>query len=106
MRIGEIESDRLILREHKKEDLLPYHQWISDERVMRYVLAFPRTKSQSESEISLREAIQAQEDDPRSMFYLAITLKRSGEYIGSGSGSLKRKDGLIYGMIREDWESR
>ena len=83
-----IETDRLLIRDHKIEDLNDYHKWISDPKVMNYVNGFPISSSIQESGISLDEAIESQKQKPRIKFFMAIILKGSTTYIGSTGGMI------------------
>ena len=53
----QIPGRRIYLRDHETEDLLTYHEWISDAEVMKYVAGFPKTNSLKESFTSLADAI-------------------------------------------------
>lgn len=102
-------TKRLLIREHKIDDLENYHKWISDPDIMRYVIGFPRTKSIKESFISLAEAIQGSLEVPRKKYYIALTLKNTKEYIGSGGGFIERQEkigGIIsigYFLLKKYW---
>ena len=105
-----IETKRLVIREQQVADLDGYHLWISDSEVMRYVAGFPRTKSREESIASLREAIESSYVRPRRKFFVALELKETGDYIGSGGGMIRRKNddsgimGIGYFLIKDYWQ--
>lgn len=87
-----IETERLIVREHKAEDLEEYHLCVSDPAVMRYIIGFKQTMSVEESQAKLTEAIESAFEVPRVKYFLAITLKDSARYIGSTGGTVVRQE--------------
>ncbi|MBT3274455.1 MAG: GNAT family N-acetyltransferase [Spirochaetales bacterium] len=89
----QIATERLLIREHEHTDIDDYHSWISDPDVMRYVAGFPRTDTKQESLASLTEAIKSRNEQLRVKYFVALTLKNTGEYIGSGGGMIKNRHG-------------
>lgn len=71
---GEMETERLVLRRWKREDLKPYAALVSDEEVMRLTGVEP-TKN-------LEETTREFNADLRSDRSFAIVLRESGEVIG------------------------
>ncbi len=104
-----LETDRLIIREHEYADIEGYHKWISDQDVMRYVAGFPRTRTKEASIVSLTEAIRSSFEEPRAKYFVAIELKDTEEYIGSGGGIIKSNQGtggimgIGYFFIKDYW---
>lgn len=76
-----LETDRLIIRDHTIEDLADLHKLLSDSRVM-YYLQDLKTNSVEESKANLRVSINESISDNREKYFLAITDKKTNEYIG------------------------
>jgi len=85
-----IETDRLLLREHALEDLDDYHAWMSDPAVMRYIIGFKQSRTHEESLAGLKKAIEGINETPRKKYFVAITERDTGMYIGSGGGVIER----------------
>lgn len=73
-------TDRLILREYRWSDIEKHHDLISDPTVMRYIQDV-FSKSRSESEENLRNAIEDIGKPQRTKVYLVIETKQ-GDYVG------------------------
>lgn len=76
-----LETDRLIIRDHIEEDLLPLHSLISDEKAMFYIPDI-KTRNLDESKENLRVSMTEAKLKNREKYFLAITLKETGEYVG------------------------
>lgn len=72
-----IETDRLILRTWREENLLPFSRLNADSRVMEY---FPSTLTFDQTKSFLEMLKTRQEEDGFS--FLAAELKSTGEFIG------------------------
>jgi RimJ/RimL family protein N-acetyltransferase len=72
-----IETDRLILRAWKEEDLLPFSQLNADPQVMEH---FPKLMSLSETESMIKVIHQRQLEHGFCLF--ATELKTTGDFIG------------------------
>jgi [ribosomal protein S5]-alanine N-acetyltransferase len=76
-----LETQRLIIRDHIMEDLLPLHSLISDEKAMFYIPDI-KTSSLEESKENLRVSMTEAKLENREKYFLAITLKETEEYVG------------------------
>ncbi len=76
-----LETDRLIIRDHIEEDIVDLHKLLSDSKVM-YYLQDLKTNSIEESKLNLRVSINESNSDSREKYFLAITDKKTDEYIG------------------------
>jgi RimJ/RimL family protein N-acetyltransferase len=72
-----LETERLILRPWKQDDLLPFSQMVADPLVMEY---FPSTLSSSEAEAFI-ETLKARFEN-NGFSFLATELKSNHEFIG------------------------
>ena len=72
-----IETDRLLLRTWKKEDLAPFYQMNADSRVMQY---FPATLSKNQSD-DLAQKIQVEHDKKPYGLY-AVEVPNISPFIG------------------------
>ena len=77
-----LETDRLILREHRLEDLLPLHAILSDPAATWY-LPFMRKDELAETESYLRSAMRDAERPIRLRYNLAVEEKATGALLGS-----------------------
>ena len=77
----QIETNRLIIRDHIKEDLIPMHELLSDKKAMFYLPEI-RTENIEESRENLQLAIDEANATNRSKFFFAIIDKVTEEYIG------------------------
>lgn len=75
-----LHTDRLVLRELVKEDALALHRMRSDERVMRHI---PRDLEQAVEESERLIATIAEGRAANSSLTWAITMKESGEMVGT-----------------------
>jgi RimJ/RimL family protein N-acetyltransferase len=78
----QIETDRLLLRRLTDADIQPFYRFLSDPDSTRY-MAFTDEQKTNEGATAMVEATIASYDTDAAIFVLAITLKDSGEYIGS-----------------------
>lgn len=69
-----IETDRLILRRYRKDDLLDLHEYLSDEETVKFEPYEPMTMSEVEHNIEWR--ISSDE-------MIAVELKKNGKMIGN-----------------------
>jgi [ribosomal protein S5]-alanine N-acetyltransferase len=76
-----LETKRLIIRDHIVEDLLPLHSLISDEKAMFYIPDI-KTINLEESKENLKVSMTEANFKNREKYFLAITLKETGEYVG------------------------
>lgn len=76
-----IETDRLVLREHKLEDLEGLHALLSNAE-NTYFIQDLRTNTLDESRLNLFEAMKESHLDHRTKVFLAIEEKSSGDYVG------------------------
>lgn len=76
-----IESNRLLLREIKKEDFNEIYSIKSDPEVVKYLTWGPFNKEQTQN--SIRKQISFQYEENRKVFVLAVVLKDSQEVIGN-----------------------
>lgn len=88
-----IETDRLILRPLRIEDAQSVYQWVSDERVAKYMVYNTYT--------SLEEAVEwlTMLQEPDEEYHFGFVRKEDGLLIGSGSigPESKRKDYWAFG---------
>lgn len=93
-----IKSDRLYIRDHKIEDLEPYHRLISDRESMLYLPDLYSSKK-IESERSLRSAIdESLLGKERKNFFFGIFLK-DGTYLGEIGYTVTSVDNLGEKMV-------
>lgn len=76
-----LETERMIIRDHRWEDLTSHHEMFSDPEVM-YYLPDIMTHSMEESEQDLRVAIEAIGKPDRREYFLRMDDKETGELIG------------------------
>lgn len=76
----ELKTDRLILREYERTDVEAVHAYASREDILIYESWGPN--NQQDSEKFIMEVIALQNQQPRTGFELAITLKENGRLIG------------------------
>jgi ribosomal-protein-alanine N-acetyltransferase len=72
-----LETEHLILRQWKEEDLITYAKITSSKEVMRY---FPKTLTTEQSNTAARKFMKLVEE--RSWGFLAVEEKSSGKFIG------------------------
>ena len=78
-----IETERLILREFRRDDREEVHDYAVDPEVCRYMPWGPNTED--ETGAFIERAITSRHRDPRLHFELAVTLRETGRLIG-GAG--------------------
>jgi [ribosomal protein S5]-alanine N-acetyltransferase len=76
-----IETDRLIIRDHIEEDMDSLHNLLSDEKAMHY-LSDIKTSTLDESKQNLYEAIKESHLENRTKYFFAIIEKATNNYIG------------------------
>ena len=77
-----IETDRLVLREYVRDDWKDVHSYASDVQVVRYVDFGPNTEQDTKNFV--HAVITTQNQEPRSVYEFAMTLKATGLVIGGG----------------------
>ncbi|WP_136608334.1 GNAT family N-acetyltransferase [Paenibacillus dokdonensis] len=75
-----METDRLIIREYHQDDYAGVHRYASNPLVTTYTLWGPNSPEETQEHIEAMLAMQQQE--PRTGYEFAVTLKDSGEMIG------------------------
>lgn len=76
-----LETERLILRDHRPEDFPGHHAIMSSSEVM-YYLADIMTSTEEQSRENLQESMSGIGDPMRTMYFLRIELKETGEHVG------------------------
>jgi [ribosomal protein S5]-alanine N-acetyltransferase len=76
-----IETSRLLIRDHIKEDLLPLHNLLSNEEAMYYIPDL-KTENIEESMENLAVAMNEAKLRSREKYFFAIINKESNEYVG------------------------
>lgn len=76
-----IETSRLIIRDHIEEDLLPLHSLLSNEEAMYYIPDL-KTKNVEESYENLTVAMKEAKLKDREKYFFAIFIKKTNEYVG------------------------
>jgi ribosomal-protein-alanine N-acetyltransferase len=74
-------TERLIIRDHRIEDLIDYHQLLSDEISMRYLPQI-KTTTLEESKNDLLKSINEINSENRKLYFFQIENKHTKEYIG------------------------
>jgi RimJ/RimL family protein N-acetyltransferase len=92
----ELETQHLILREFKAEDWAEVLAYQSDNRYLQYYPFIER--SVEDVKVFIQMFLDQQEQQPRTKFQLAITLKSSGRLIGN-CGVRQEKPGAHQGEI-------
>ena len=75
-----VRGKRLTLREWQPHEGAAMHRWLGNPEVTRFLSWGSR--SEADSERHLAECIQAQSEDPRSRYFLALELRETGRVIG------------------------
>jgi len=78
-----IETERLVLREFRRDDRKEVHEYAVDPEVYHYMPWGPNTED--ETSAFIERAIASRHRDPRLHFELAVTLRETGRLIG-GAG--------------------
>ncbi|MCK8060646.1 MULTISPECIES: GNAT family N-acetyltransferase [unclassified Fusibacter] len=76
-----LETDRLIIRDHVKEDLQTLHGLISDKEIMFYIQDI-MTETIEGSQMNLQVALEENEHPDRTKYFFAVIEKSSNEYVG------------------------
>ena len=76
-----LESDRLVVREWRAEEVEGMHRWFGNPEVRRFLSFGADSKAESERHL-LDTVLPAQHQDPRREYYLALELKATGRTIG------------------------
>ena len=85
-----IESKRLIIRDHVESDLYAMHSWISDEFTMKYIDW--KASSIDQTRKYLKKAIEEAKSPNRTKFFFAVELKKSVHIIGDVGFTIKTKN--------------
>lgn len=75
-----IETKRLLIRDHIEADLNTFHQWISDTEIMTYLDW--KTKTLEESKQKLDESIAENNNPNRKKYFFSIIRKEDNSIIG------------------------
>ncbi|MED5016074.1 GNAT family N-acetyltransferase [Paenibacillus chibensis] len=75
-----IETQRLIIREYRADDLESVHRYASNPEVTTHTLWGPNTLEETQAHIDAM--LEMQQQEPRTGYEFAATLKESGEMIG------------------------
>lgn len=76
-----METQRLILRDHRMEDMESHHELLSNQEDMYYVPEV-RTNSREESEADLITAVKEAASEERKAYFFRIEERGSGELVG------------------------
>ncbi|RSK27542.1 N-acetyltransferase [Bacillus sp. HMF5848] len=76
-----LSTERLIIRDHMKEDLLSMHALMSNKKVMYYLPSLRKT-SLDETTLALQHAIDEANSEKRCKFFFAILDKSTEDYVG------------------------
>jgi ribosomal-protein-alanine N-acetyltransferase len=100
-----VRTDRLVLRELEEADWEPVHSYASDPEVVRYMDWGPNTEDETKKFV--QRAIEAQREQPRKNYQLAIVLKDDGRLIGGCgihvSDPNNREGWIGYCLSRHFW---
>ncbi len=99
-----IESEKIVLRRFKQQDLAPFIALMTDPTATRF-LAFPQAIKSAEGATKLLETTIAAYNRDRSLFALAVEEKESGKFVGiCGLNPLaERNVEIFYAVIPEAW---
>lgn len=103
-----LETDRLIIRDHRESDLENHHRLMSDETVMSYIKDI-KTNSLKESKDNLEFSIRESESGNRKCYFFAIEDKVSLDFIGSIGFTVMEKNEnggtaeIGYFILKEHW---
>ena len=98
MNIGEVTTERMILRRWREEDLAPFRRMNADPRVMEFM---PALLTLEESD-ALLNRIERQFEE-RGFGVFAAELKQSGEFIGFVGLSVPRFDAPFMPAVEIGW---
>jgi len=88
-----LETERLIIREFEEKDLEAVHAYASDPLVTRYMLWGPNTLDDTKGFIG--RVLALQQEQPRTGYELAVTLKENNKLIGGCGIYLDGRNGEI-----------
>lgn len=77
-----LETDRLIIRDHKESDLENHHLLISDPEQMTYIEDI-KTNSLKESKENLDFSIKESNSNERKCYFFLVEIKETHEFVGS-----------------------
>ncbi|UUZ81130.1 GNAT family N-acetyltransferase [Paenibacillus sp. P26] len=75
-----LETDRLLIREFRPEDLNDVHSYASNPIVVRYMIWGPNTEEETRG--FLERAMEMQRQEPRQDYEMAVIRKEDGRLIG------------------------
>jgi RimJ/RimL family protein N-acetyltransferase len=100
-----ITTERLLLRDFRREDSESVHEYAVDPEVFRYMPWGPN--SDDETRAFIERAIASSLEEPRLKFELAVTLRRDGRLIGGGGIRVSdlsiRSADMGYCLRRDAW---
>jgi ribosomal-protein-alanine N-acetyltransferase len=100
-----IETERLILREFRRDDWEKVHEYAVDPEVYHHMPWGPN--SEDETRAFVERAIASQLENPRRHFELAITLREDGRLVGGGGiradNESFRSANMGYCLRRDAW---
>jgi len=82
-----LKSKKIYLREMEEKDWVDVHKYASKEKVCKYQVWGPNTKTESENFV--RQSISDANQKIRSRFVFAIILKENGNMIGTGEINIR-----------------
>lgn len=85
--VGTLESERISLREMEEKDWVNVHKYASQEKVCQYQPWGPNTEQESEDFV--RQVIVDAQQESRSRFVFAVSLKENGKMIGAGEMNIR-----------------
>ena len=102
-----VQGERVALREWRGDDVDAMHRWLGNPDVTRFLSW--ASDSVGESAEHLQECIAAQQEAPRTRYFLALALVDTGEVIGdagfewTSSPDGSREGELGYFLVPETW---
>ncbi len=101
----ELETERLVLREFRKDDWKVVHEYAVDPEVVRYMPWGPNDERDTKDFIA--RALASQLEDPRTKFEFAITVAATDRLIGGTGIRISRPESLGadmgYCLRRDVW---
>ena len=85
-----VRGERLTLREWQPHEGDAMHRWLGDGEVTRFLSWGSRDRTDSERHLT--ECIRAQEEDPRTRYFLALELHETGRVVGDAGFEWTRVD--------------
>lgn len=99
------ETERLILREFKLDDIDAMHTYLSDPDVSYYMMHEATNKEQSI--LYLQRFLEFQKEEPRKFIRFAIALKSNGRLIGECGlncpNYLHKEGEIVYRLSKDYW---